>query len=170
MSENCGPSFHVNEFVLSRFAPYRIVAMGHELSRCLSRAYAGEGLTIPEWRVLATISQADAIAARDVVANTPMDKMAVSRATTSLEVKGLVCRVTDPKDRRVSSLSLSVSGRAVFERVAVLALSFEKKLLSALSLEERESFDKLLAKLERATYTVAPESGVLDFATEVNKE
>ncbi|MFZ5618214.1 MAG: MarR family winged helix-turn-helix transcriptional regulator, partial [Pseudomonadota bacterium] len=90
---------------LSEFVPYRIVVLGRAMSEALGAAYAGEGLSIPEWRVLAVVSQAPTIAARDVVARTPMDKMAVSRAVASLESKGLIAR-SPAADRRVSALKL----------------------------------------------------------------
>ena len=134
-------------FVLDQFAPYRIVALGHAVSRRLARAYADEDLTIPEWRVLAVISQADVLAARDVVRMTPMDKMMVSRASASLEEKGYVVRAPSGEDRRVMTLSLSPTGRALFDRVAALALNYEEELLSALSAQERHVFDRALHKL-----------------------
>jgi DNA-binding MarR family transcriptional regulator len=141
------------EFVLEDFAPYRIVTLGHAISGKLARAYADENLTIPEWRVLAVISQADAVAARDVVRRTPMDKMTVSRAVASLEQKGFVIRAPDAIDRRVTSLSLSKEGRALFDRVAALALTFEENMLSVLTPEEQNAFDLTLRQLEKRVRT-----------------
>ena len=135
-------------FDLARFTPYRIVALGHAISRKLAQTYRDENITIPEWRVLAVISQADAMAARDVVAKTPMDKMAVSRAAAGLEEKGLVIRKASAEDKRVSMLSLSVEGRNLFERIAGLATSYETELLSCLSANETTLFDKIMSKLE----------------------
>ena len=134
--------------VLEQFTPYRIVALGDAISRRLARAYADENITIPEWRVLAAIGQADRVAARDVVAKTPMDKMTVSRAVTSLERKGAVLRKADGADRRVNTLSLSDEGRALYERIAVLALDIENEVLASLSDDERQCFEGALAKLE----------------------
>jgi DNA-binding MarR family transcriptional regulator len=148
MSEVSKQEADESGLVLADFLPYRVVALGHLISRRLSRAYEGENLTIPEWRVLAVISQADAMAARDVVALTPMDKMAVSRAVASLEAKGLVERRTDARDRRVAALVLSPEGRAMFARVARLAKAYEERLLSVFSPEERETFKRSLSRLE----------------------
>lgn len=134
--------------VLADFIPYRVVALGHAISRNLARAYESENLTIPEWRVLAVVSQAAAVAARDVARLTPMDKMAVSRAVAALEAKGLVTRKSDARDRRVYSLSLSAKGKALFERVARLARAYEEDLLSPLSAAERATLKALLARLE----------------------
>lgn len=137
-----------HDFVLDEFAPYRIVALGHAISGRLAQAYRDENLTIPEWRVLAVISQAREVAARDVVSRTPMDKMTVSRAVASLEAKGFVARAVSETDRRVSMLSLSKEGRVLFDRVAALALDFEDELMATLEPEEAAAFRMVLEKLE----------------------
>ena len=134
-------------FVLEDFTPYRIVALGHGISKQLAAVYDDENITIPEWRVLAVIAQASSVAARDVVRKTPMDKMSVSRAVTGLEQKGLVRRASDPNDRRVAAMSLSPEGRALFDRIAALALSFEQDLLSALTPAQARNFAEALDKL-----------------------
>ncbi len=134
---------------LSDFTPYRIVVLGRLMSEQLGAAYSSEDLTIPEWRVLAVVSQADAVAARDVVARTPMDKMAVSRAVASLQSKGLILR-GPAADRRVSMLRLSPEGSAVYERVSTIALQYEEALWRAMSVSEREAFFDGLQKLELA--------------------
>ncbi|GJL92379.1 MarR family winged helix-turn-helix transcriptional regulator [Hyphococcus sp.] len=136
------------KLVLEEFAPYRIVALGHAISGRLARAYRDEKITIPEWRVLAVIGEAAQVAARDVVRRTPMDKMTVSRAVASLEQKGFVKRAPDPDDRRVSSLALSGEGRALFDRVAAMALEFEDDLLATLGADEAAAFRMALKKLE----------------------
>jgi DNA-binding MarR family transcriptional regulator len=136
------------ELILANFAPYRIVALGHAISGRLARAYRDENITIPEWRVLAVVAQAESVAARDVVRMTPMDKMTVSRAVASLEAKNFVARATSENDRRVSMLSLSKEGRSLFDRVATLALEFEDGLLAALEPEEAALFHSVLQKLE----------------------
>ena len=138
---------------LTVFTPYRIAVLGRMMSEQLGAAYSSEGLTIPEWRVLAVISQEEAVAARDVVARTPMDKMAVSRAVASLESKKLIVRERT-QDRRVSALKLSTKGVIVFERVSTIALAYEKALLGAMADNEREAFFAGIARLESAMESV----------------
>ena len=137
------------QFNLDAFTPYRMVVLGRLMSEELGAAYAGEGLSIPEWRVLAVVSQAPAVAARDVAARTPMDKMAVSRAVASLEKKNWIRR-SPTADRRVNALELTDAGRAVFDRVARLALDFEQRILNALPSDKAEGFFEALAILETA--------------------
>lgn len=138
-----------NGLDLSVFTPYRIVVLGRLMSEQLGGAYSSEGLTIPEWRVLAVVGQEESVAARDVVGRTPMDKMAVSRAVASLEGKGLIVR-GPAADRRVSALKLSAKGRSVCDRVSAIALAYEAALIDAMSASEREAFFAGLSKLESA--------------------
>lgn len=140
--------------VLSDFAPYRLVVLARRISEDLGDAYADEGLTIPEWRVLAVVSQQPSMAARDVVAATPMDKMAVSRAVASLVAKGLAVRGAST-DRRVLRLTVTAKGRALFERVAAIARGYEAELLSCLTTEERNAVFDAIDKLERKTRVMA---------------
>lgn len=132
---------------LAEFTPYRIVALGRRLSEELGAAYRNEGLSIPEWRVIAAVAQAPSVAARDVVAMTPMDKMAVSRAVAALEKKGLIER-QKAEDRRVVALRLTAKGEIVYQQVAAIALGYEDRLLRRLSPADRKAFLEGLAALE----------------------
>jgi len=136
---------------LSQFIPYRIVVLGKKISERLAPLYEDEGVSIPEWRVLAVIAQYDDIAARDVVEQTPMDKMAVSRAVSSLEHREIVGRRVSTIDARVSRLFLTKDGRRLFDRIADIALKFERELLVGLSLEDREKFEELISYLDVAS-------------------
>ncbi|MEZ5897560.1 MAG: MarR family transcriptional regulator [Parvularculaceae bacterium] len=132
---------------LSAFAPYRINVLARLMSEQLGAAYANEGLTISEWRVLAVVSQEHKMAARDVVARTPMDKMAVSRAVASLEARGLLCRAPGA-DRRVFHLRLSDAGKRIFARIADVAREYEAGALSCLSEDERATFFDMIERVE----------------------
>ncbi len=143
------PRAKKRSLVLDAFTPYRIVVLGDAMGRALERAYRSEGVSISEWRVLAVIAQSDALAARDVVSRTPMDKMTVSRAIASLEKKAFARRAVSPKDRRVNMISLTPSGRALFDRIAALALAYEEELLASLTPDEWACLDRALLKLAR---------------------
>jgi DNA-binding MarR family transcriptional regulator len=86
-----------------------------------------------------------------------MDKVAVSRAVQGLLAARRLVRSYDAGDRRRSRLRLSSAGRSVYTRVAPLALSYEKKLLDALSPTDRKALDRLVGRLiERAKRLAEP--------------
>lgn len=137
---------------LDRFVPYRLSVLSNIVSVSIAQAYEREfGLSIPEWRVLAVLARYPNLSAIEVAERTAMDKVAVSRAVRSLLAARRLVRTYHKGDRRRSMLRLSSGGRAVYTRVAPLALGYERRLLNALSASDRRALDRLIKRLlERA--------------------
>jgi DNA-binding MarR family transcriptional regulator len=104
---------------------------------------------VPEWRVIAVLGQAPGLSAREVAERTAMDKVQVSRAVQSLLAVKRLTRAAHVEDGRITHLSLSAKGQAIYNDVVPLALSLEKQFLSVLSAGEQKSLDTLLTKLSR---------------------
>jgi len=133
---------------LDRFVPYRLSVLTNIVSMSIAHAYERDfGLTIPEWRVVAVLARYPNLSAIEVAERTAMDKVAVSRAVQSLLAARRIVRGYDKGDRRRSILRLSSAGRAVYARVAPLALGYERKLLAALSASDRRALDRLIGRL-----------------------
>ena len=133
---------------LDRFVPYRLSVLSNLVSMSIAQAYEREfGLTIPEWRVIAVLARYPNLSAIEVAERTAMDKVAVSRAVQSLLASRRLVRAYDKGDRRRSILRLSAAGRAVYTRVAPLALGYERKLLDTLSASDRRALDRLIGRL-----------------------
>jgi DNA-binding MarR family transcriptional regulator len=137
---------------LEHFVPYRLSVLTNIVSMSIAEAYEREfGLSIPQWRVIAVLARYPDLSAIEVAERTAMDKVAVSRAVQGLLARRRLLRTYDSGDRRRTRLRLSTAGRSVYTRVAPLALSYEKKLLGALSPTDRRALDRLLGRLvERA--------------------
>lgn len=136
---------------LDDFLPYRLSVLSNTVSGAIAGAYSQRfGLSIPEWRVLAVLGQISDISAKQVAERTAMDKVRVSRAVALLVRKGHIERRTHHRDRRYSILRHSAAGRAIYERIVPLALACERKLLDILTVSERKTLDRLLAKLKIA--------------------
>ena len=133
---------------LDRFLPYLVNTLGNRLSQELGEIYASRfGISIPEWRVIAHLSQHRDVSIREVFSRVAMDKAKVSRAAARLELTGLVEKRDNPADKRLVSLKLTEAGRALFEQIAPLALAYETEMLASLSPEEQETFRQLLGRL-----------------------
>jgi DNA-binding MarR family transcriptional regulator len=142
---------------LDRFVPYRLSVLTNRMSDAIARHYSDRfDLSIPEWRVIAALGQAadkaPGLSARQVAERTAMDKVRVSRAVQSLLAAGRVERAAHAEDGRVTQLSLSAKGLAIYHEIVPLALKLEKQFLSVLSAQERKSFDALLSKLAAASH------------------
>lgn len=144
--------------VLEQFLPYRLNVLASLTSNALAQIYADRfGLTIPGWRVVATLGQYGVRTARDIAAHAVMHKSTVSRAVSALEERGLILRKPNVDDRREGLLELTGQGRAIYEALAPEALAFEQKLLAVLTPAEQKNLVALIDKLDRHTRLLAPE-------------
>lgn len=133
---------------LEHFLPYRLSVLSNRVSRHIAAFYEEKhGIGITEWRVIAVLARQAGLSAREVAERTAMDKVAVSRAVSSLLAAGRLLRRTDGGDRRRSVLSLSRAGQRIYEDVAPKALAFERQLLAALSTEEQMALERMLDRI-----------------------
>jgi DNA-binding MarR family transcriptional regulator len=133
---------------LDHFLPYRLSILSNRASDAIARHYSDRfGLSVPEWRVMAVLGQTPGMSARDVAQRTAMDKVQVSRAVASLVDARRVNREGDETDGRVTRLSLTAKGQAIYDEVVPLALHLEEVFLAALTPDERKTLNRLMDKL-----------------------
>ena len=136
------------ELLLENFLPYRLAVTSNTISTTLARAYDKRfNVSIPEWRVIAVLGRFPGLSAVEVAERTLMDKVAVSRAVTKLIKNGRIVREFADTDKRRSILNLSVIGKELHDKIAVLALEFEKELKQEFSPEEMENLNRAMEKL-----------------------
>jgi DNA-binding MarR family transcriptional regulator len=143
--------------VLERFLPYRLNVLASLSSNALAQIYAERfGLTIPGWRVIATLGQYGVRTARDIAAHGVMHKSTISRAVSGLEARRLILRRPNAADRREELIELTPEGRRIYQALAPEALAFEEHLVSVLTPAEQESLMALIDKLEPHARGLAP--------------
>ena len=134
--------------VLGEFLPYRISVAAEAVSALFASRYEERfGLTIPEWRVMAVVGEHQQQSTQQVIERTGMDRVRVSRAVIRLGDKGLLDRVTHPRDQRAQLLHLTRKGQGVYDQIVPLAREMQAALASTLSVAERETFENLLTKI-----------------------
>ncbi|RMF36685.1 MAG: MarR family transcriptional regulator [Alphaproteobacteria bacterium] len=135
-------------FDLAHFLPYQLSVLAARVSREFAARYSQRfGISIAEWRVLAHLSQQDAVSVREIHARVEMDKSKVSRAAQRLESAGLIEKRVPEGDRRLVALSLTDKGRALMAEIVPLARQFECELTGALGPEDAERFRELVEQL-----------------------
>jgi len=145
---------------LEQFLPYRLNVVASLVSLALSRVYARRyGIGVSEWRVLVTLGQYGVMTAKSVGAHTHMHKTKVSRAVAILERRRLLARRANREDMREAFLSLTASGRTMYQEVAPHALDFADRLTEILSPGDREVFDHALAQLTARSAELVAEVG-----------
>ncbi|MDO5657371.1 MAG: MarR family transcriptional regulator [Paracoccus sp. (in: a-proteobacteria)] len=138
------------DFDLARFTPFRLARIAEHLGSEVSAVYrARHGIGRAEWRVLAHLGANGANTARDLQGLTAMDKVKVSRAVAALEARGWLRRRLDETDRRISHLTLTEQGQAVFAGLAPAMLRAEARAIDGLDGAQKARLGEMLDDLER---------------------
>ncbi len=136
---------------LDDFLPYRLSYTSNLVSDAIARSYqAMFGLKIPEWRLIAVIAEHDGVTQQDIVRQTRMDKVTISRAAAALEARGLIARAPNDRDGRSQLLRLTGEGAALYAQVVPKARELEARIFSKLSARDIARFRDLLATIDRA--------------------
>ena len=138
-------------FELDQFLPYRLNVLAARVSRGFAAHYKERfGLSVAEWRVLAHLSQTDAVSVRDIHLRADLEKSQASRAAARLGEAGLVTKREGEEDRRLISLSLTGKGRSLMEELIPLAEAYERDLIATLPEAERAALDRAIKRLMEA--------------------
>jgi len=141
------PEVAQDDFRLEDFLPYQLSVAANRVSRLLSRHYTAYGLTIPEWRVLATIGRFGTLSPTAVCDWTAMDKVKVSRAAAGLAARGLIRQLADPNDGRGRLLRMTRKGKTVHQDVVPQARALEATLAEGLGRGRWVALSKALVRL-----------------------
>ena len=138
----------MSRFDLENFLPYQLAVLSQRVSEGFARHYRDRfGINVAEWRVVAHLSQEDAVSVREICRRVNMDKPKVSRAASRLEAAGFVRKEENPTDRRLVKLSLTEAGRAMVDELAPIAQSYEDELAALMGEPDFAQFRALLARL-----------------------
>lgn len=142
---------------LEAFLPYRLNRAAAAVSEQLREVYGRKhGLTIPEWRVLATLAQFPRSTARAVGRHARLHKTKVSRAVQALEERRWLARSENPDDRREEFLSLTGLGQQAYRSIVPDMTAYEARLRAALGPADTAKLLQALDRLEEALGLVPP--------------
>jgi DNA-binding MarR family transcriptional regulator len=103
------------------------------------------GLNLAEYRIVAVLSQSDALSIREIAEHTHLDKAHATRALTDLIDRGLATRVVDAQDRRLRVVRLTPAGRSIANATEPFTRERQVRLEGCVSAAELRAFDKALA-------------------------
>lgn len=126
-----------SQFELHRFFPYLVRIFYRSVSSSVACIYGEKfNLTASEWRVMVVLKPNRVLSAGEIVEQSSMTNVDVSRAINSLKKSGMLKRDINGDDKRRAALRLTDEGVAVFDALIPLARDLEKQLLAGLSEEE----------------------------------
>lgn len=151
-----GVNLKVNEFLT-----FHLLRLSSIAKASVARVYLDPaGLSVPEWRLLASVANYSPLPFSDITAMTTMDKGQVSRTLRSAQAKGLVETELVPADRRglgeggsssISRVMVSITpaGRDLYAKVMPIAQSYQAGILNLMTVEERRVLLDVLQRVYR---------------------
>ncbi|MBX9844202.1 MAG: MarR family transcriptional regulator [Xanthobacteraceae bacterium] len=103
------------------------------------------GLNLAEHRIVAVLSQSDALSIREIAEHTQLDKAHATRALTDLIDRGLATRVVDAQDRRLRVVRLTPAGRSIADATGPFIRERQERLEGCVSAADFRVFDEVLA-------------------------
>ncbi|HJU51987.1 MAG TPA: MarR family transcriptional regulator [Acidimicrobiia bacterium] len=115
----------------------------------LLRSQEMGGLSLTEASCLAVIGRRGPMPLNEIATSEHLSAPSVTKTITRMEEAGLIDRLTDPTDRRVSLVTLSRKGRALLDQIRSRRNAFLLLRLQALSPSDLEAVEQALPILER---------------------
>jgi DNA-binding MarR family transcriptional regulator len=132
---------------LEAFLPDRLAILSGRISDVLEELCRARKLSVNELFALIALGQFGAMTARALGTKCHMHKTKVSRLVANLSRQGLIRVQTNPVDRRQTLIDLTPLGRVLRGEYAIRAAEFSRELTDAISVEDRDVFEKCLRKL-----------------------
>jgi DNA-binding MarR family transcriptional regulator len=130
---------------------YRLHQVANLLSRGAEMRYRREfGVSLWEWRTVALLGGAGQPQSLNELARAAgMDKGQMSRVVSGLTRRKIVLRGADANDARGIRLSLTRSGKTLYQKLIGAAAERNSAFLGCLSLKERACLEQAMDKLAR---------------------
>ena len=128
---------------------FRVHMVANLLSRGAELRYRREfGVSLWEWRTIALLGASDAALSLGHLARSAgIDKSQMSRVVSGLAKRRLVLREAHPGDGRGVHLTLTRSGRKLYDGLIRAAAERDTAFRNCLSSRETDVFERVLGKL-----------------------
>lgn len=124
---------------------YRLVKRLHLLaSQRIDELLKEHKLARSQFQVLYLVDQADELAGKDLLAKLQVEPATLTGIVDTLEQKGWLIRMEDPKDRRIRLLKLTASGRKLMKSIPNPAAAVEKQMLATLTADQKHTLKHTL--------------------------
>lgn len=136
---------------IQTFASFRLQKAALRLGRQMTEMMQERmKLSLPELRLISTLGQDGMQTVSDAADKTLMDRAQVSRTLSKLQKEALVDRFVDKHDRRVTWISLTEAGEALWEDIYPFLRARDEELTREIDREDLRVFYRVLDQLSDA--------------------
>lgn len=119
----------------------------HRVSREFHRLALEAGVPVAEWRILASLTGADALPVGRLAELVLVPQPTLTRQLDRMARKGLVERVGDASDRRLALVHTTPAGDALAARLVRLARTHERQVLAPFGQARAEALKRMLVEI-----------------------
>jgi DNA-binding MarR family transcriptional regulator len=138
---------------LDRHWAYQFSHAAHTVSHDLVAALHARGLSVAQWRVLATLYDDAPCTIQQLAARTLYQQTTLTKLVARMVQAGWVTRSQSALDARERLVALSTPGQQLAASLVRVASSAESKVLKVLDTSERTALAALLVKINSARKT-----------------
>ena len=133
---------------LNSYTLFLMAMASANVSAEFHRIAAGQGLSVPEWRVLACLYDRETASVTDLARLSLMEQSRLTHLIGRMQARGLVDRKRSTKNRRSVEVTLTDAGAVLAADLVAQAKAHEKTaILDRLGAEDTRVFHALLRKL-----------------------
>jgi MarR family transcriptional regulator, organic hydroperoxide resistance regulator len=153
---NSHDDFVLQNYSLENALPYLLNRTGVRIGDAFSNELEKFNITLPMWRVLASLLHEDGQRMTQLAEHTSIDVSTLSRLVANIEKKGLLNRTPSEEDRRSVTVHLTKAGRNTAVQVAPLADLYERIALANISADEAVMLKRLLRQIYANISSLGP--------------
>ena len=129
------------------YLSYLLARAGHVVASGFHLEVRAAGLTVLEWRVLATLADGLAHSVGELASIALAEQSTVAKLVKRMEADGRVVRSTGELDRRQSMVRITGAGRAALGTLLARSKRHERSVVGRLDADEAAALKDALRKL-----------------------
>lgn len=146
-----GDTAATGEFVIEDSLGYLVNRVARSIAHQLAEEIRPAGVAIGQWAVLMFLWARDGMSQADLSRVVAIEPPTMVRTIDRMVRDGLVTRIADPSDGRISRIHLTDRGRSLRDELVPKAVTVNATTLGRLSTSEGRTLRRLLVKLLEGT-------------------
>jgi DNA-binding MarR family transcriptional regulator len=134
-------------FAIEDSPGYLVNRLARSMAGQLAEQMRPAGVGIGQWAVLLFLWARDGMSQAELARVVAIEPPTMVRTIDRMVRDGLVTRVADPADGRISRIHLTDRGRMLRDELVPMAMAVNEATLARLTERERATFKRLLTKL-----------------------
>jgi len=139
------------EFVIEDSLGYLVNRVARSIAHQLAEEIRPAGVAIGQWSVLMFLWAREGMSQADLARVVAIEPPTMVRTIDRMVRDGLITRIADPGDGRISRIHLTDRGRSLRDELVPKAVAVNAATLAPLSPSERRTLQRLLVKLLEET-------------------